>query len=688
MIRSHSGTQITRTTAGAKGHGVERDLRWTGWRARRVAMVAVGAIGLLGALVTVEPAAAATKPPKAPPGTERLCTDTPAPGDAACFALRRTAPSGGAQAFATPAGYGPAQLQSAYNLPSASAGAGHTVAIVDAYDLPTAEADLGAYRTQFGLPPCTTANGCFRKVNQSGQPSPLPRADSGWGGEIALDLDMVSAGCPNCKILLVEASSASMVNLGTAVNAAVALGAIAVSNSYGGSESSSDPTYDASYFNHPGVAITVSSGDSGFGAEYPAASQYVTAVGGTSLSSSTNARGWTESAWSGAGSGCSGFDAKPSWQHDTGCTRRTVADVSAVADPNTGVAVYDTYQSPGWQVFGGTSASSPLVASVFAMATPAAAAYPSSNLYANPGALFDVTSGSNGTCSPAYLCKGGAGYDGPTGLGTPNGVTAFGPTSSPTQDFSLSVTPGAATVLAGDGTTATVSTATTLGSAQTVSLSVSGLPSGATGSVAPSSVTSGGSATLTITTSASTLAGTYNLTITGTGTSGTHTASFSLTVQNPSPTCASGQKLGNPGLESGATVWSQTAGVIGKYTGTRAPHSGAWDAWLDGYGSTHTDSLSQSVTIPTGCTTYALSFWLHIDSAETTTVTQYDKLTVKLGTTTLATYSNLNKATGYSLKTFNVAGFAGQTVTLTFTGSEDFSLQTSFVIDDTALTVS
>jgi hypothetical protein len=128
--------------------------------------------------------------------------------------------------------------------------------------------------------------------------------------------------------------------------------------------------------------------------------------------------------------------------------------------------------------------------------------------------------------------------------------------------------------------------------------------------------------------------------------------------------------------------------VIGQYTGTHAPHAGTWDAWLNGYGTTHTDTVSQSVAIPSGCTTYTLSFWLHVDSAETTTTVQYDKLTVKLGTTTLATYSNLNKATGYSLKSFNVAGFAGQTVTLAFTGTEDVSLQTSFVIDDNALSAS
>jgi serine protease len=151
--------------------------------------------------------------------------------------------------------------------------------------------------------------------------------------------------------------------------------------------------------------------------------------------------------------------------------------------------------------------------------------------------------------------------------------------------------------------------------------------------------------------------------------------------------CSAGQKLGNPGFESGTASWSATSGVIGQNGASEPAHSGTWDAWLDGYGSTHTDTLSQSVAIPSGCTTYTLSFYLHIDTAETTTITQYDKLTVKLGSTALATYSNLNHATGYSQKTFNVSGFAGQTATLLFTGTEDSSLQTSFVIDDTALNV-
>jgi subtilase family serine protease len=364
--------------------------------------------------------------------TTRSCAASTRPDTMACSALKVTGgttslarSSGAVDPAATPSGYGPSDLASAYNLP-ASGGSGATVAIVDAYDDPNAEADLATYRSTFGLPACTTADGCFKKVGQTGGSAPNPNA--GWAEEISLDLDMVSAVCPQCHILLVEAKSASMTNLGTAVNEAVSLGAKYVSNSYGGGESSSDTSYDSSYFNHPGVAITVSAGDSGYGVEYPAASKYVTAVGGTTLNhtSSGNNRAWSESVWSGTGSGCSKDDAKPTWQTDTGCSKRTVADVAAVANPSTGVAVYDTYGGdPGWEVFGGTSVASPIIAAVYALAgTPSSGSYPSSFPYAHTSSLYDVTSGSNGSCG-SYLCKGGSGYDGPTGLGTPDGVSAF-----------------------------------------------------------------------------------------------------------------------------------------------------------------------------------------------------------------------------------------------------------------------
>ncbi|MES5821533.1 S53 family peptidase [Streptomyces sp. RG80] len=414
-----------------------------GRRHRLTTAAAAATALLLAGLGTAAHAEAATTSSKVT-WTATPCSTPKKTGELACHSLRVTA---GTPAFAkahgitpkaadaaTPSGYGPSDLQSAYGLTSAaaSAGAGETIAIVDAYNDPNAEADLATYRSHYGLPACTTANGCFKKVSQTGSTTSLPTADSGWAEEISLDLDMVSAIAPNANILLVEAKSATMANLGTAVNEAVKLGAKYVSNSYGGSESSSDTSYDSSYFNHPGVAITVSAGDAGYGAEYPAASKYVTAVGGTALSTASNSRGWTESVWKtssteGTGSGCSAYDTKPSWQTDTGCTKRTIADVSAVADPATGVSVYDSYGvTAGWYTFGGTSASAPIIASVYALAgTPSSSSYPAQFPYGHTSALNDVTSGNNGSCSTSYFCTAGTGYDGPTGLGTPAGVSAF-----------------------------------------------------------------------------------------------------------------------------------------------------------------------------------------------------------------------------------------------------------------------
>ncbi len=341
---------------------------------------------------------------------------------------------GEAKAAAAPtAGYGPADLQSAYALPS-SGGAGQTVAIVDAFGDPTAEADMDTYRSTYGLPACTTANGCFKKVNQNGVQGSYPTNNQGWALETQLDLEMVSAVCPGCKILLVEATSNVNANLYAAEDTAARLGATEISNSYGGGESSSETTDDA-HFNHPGVAITVSSGDSGFGVEYPAASRYVTAVGGTSLSHASNARGWTETAWSGSGSGCSAYEPKPAWQTDSGCAggrSRTSprSPTRTPASPSTTATATSSARS---------SASASRAGAWSAARAPRRRSSPASTRLAGNGAtvnygsfpyshtssLFDVTSGNNGSCSPAYLCTSGAGYDGPTGLGTPNGTGAF-----------------------------------------------------------------------------------------------------------------------------------------------------------------------------------------------------------------------------------------------------------------------
>jgi subtilase family serine protease len=349
-----------------------------------------------------------------------VCSDR-GPGHARCLSRIRVDASGKPEVTATPTSYGPPDIQSAYAIP-AGGGAGTIVGIVDAYDDPTAESDLAVYRAHYGLPACTTANGCFQKVNQSGVAGSYPGQDaqSEWPVETSLDLDAVSSACPSCKILLVETTSDNLSDLGAGVNTAVTLGAATVSNSYGGSEDSTNAASSVDYYDHPGILVTASTGDDGYGVEYPASSQYVLGVGGTSLlATSTVARGWAETAWTSGGSGCSAYTPKPSWQKDTGCAKKTVADISADADPETGLSVYDTTAGEtGWIVIGGTSEASPLVASIFA-ATGRTAAGPSFP-YANPTWMNDVTSGSNGSCGGTYLCTAGVGYDGPTGMGTPN----------------------------------------------------------------------------------------------------------------------------------------------------------------------------------------------------------------------------------------------------------------------------
>ncbi|HXC82512.1 MAG TPA: putative Ig domain-containing protein [Trebonia sp.] len=362
-------------------------------------------------------------------------------------------------ASAAPAGYAPSDLQSAYNLVSAAASAdtGATVAVIGAYDDPNAASDLAVYRAQYGLPGCTVANGCFRQLNQSGQASPLPPSYGGtpdpWATDESLDLDMVSAICPNCDIVLLEADASGIADTGPAVDSAVALGAkyVIIDPLSGGT----DPA-DGKYLDHPGVAITAPAGNYGYRQPftiYPAASQFVTAVGGTTLTSAPGtARGWSETVWGPANpaaktdatsSGCTeGTQAgKPSWQTDTGCQDRTANDVAAVADPNTGVAFYDSYQGgAGWGVGGGTTVSAAIVGAVYALAgPPAAGTLPVTYPYLHSGDLYPVTSGTDAGdgCSPAYLCTAGPGYNGPAGWGTPDGTGAFTFGRQPTDYIAL-----------------------------------------------------------------------------------------------------------------------------------------------------------------------------------------------------------------------------------------------------------
>ena len=485
---------------------------------------------------------------------------------------------------------GPAQFAGAYSLPT-SAPSSATIAIVDAYDNPNIESDLAAFDSYYGLPACTTANGCFRKVNQVGGTS-YPSKNSGWGLEIALDVETAHEICQSCKILLVEAISPSYANLGAAENEAVALGASVVSNSWGGAESSTESSLDT-YFNHPGVVITASAGDSGYGARYPAASPYVVAVGGTSLSLNADNSYKSETAWSGTGSGCSAYEAKPSSQAGYGCARRTIADVSADADPNSGAAVYDTYGYSGWVQVGGTSLASPLIAAVYALSgNTSNGAAP----YANPTALHDVTSGSNGSCSPSYLCTAGVGYDGPTGLGSPNGLAAFGggPPPPPAPDFSVAVSPSSQTVTQGQSAsyTVTMTPNSAVGSGDSVTVAAASAPADLTLSGCSSPLTTASpTCTLTATTTGAATSS-HTLTITGTGSAGlpTHGASATLGIQAPlAPDYA---------LAVSPSTQTVTQGQGTSYTVTMTPNA----AFGSGSVSVAAASAPADVTL-SGCTT-------------------------------------------------------------------------------------
>jgi subtilase family serine protease len=388
-------------------------------------VAAVGAASLVAAALSAVPTASAA-PAAAKLHPAHVCKAVAAKGEATCHALKMVDSKGVAPASGTPnaGALTPAQIRAAYGLNNTS-GAGRTVAIVDAYGYTNLASDLATYRSYYGLPACPLGS-CLKIIDQNGGSS-LPRMDVGWAQEQALDVDAVSAACPDCKIVVVQAKSASFANLGTAViTASQQPGVVAISNSYGGGDAS-DGTY-GTYYNHPGIAVTASTGDNGYkGGSYPASSSYVTAVGGTSLSMSGTTR-VSEKVWSGAGSGCSSYNvAVAPLSFDTGCANRAMADVSAAADPGTGgMAVYypASRSTSTWGQFGGTSESSPIIASVYALA---GTGYSNSTPYTQGTSsnLHDITSGSNGSCPTTQWCNARVGWDGPTGLGTPNGTGAF-----------------------------------------------------------------------------------------------------------------------------------------------------------------------------------------------------------------------------------------------------------------------
>ena len=397
----------------------------------RTPLLALGTAAVVAVLTWTATLSATAAATPAPLTVANACPSA-APPKVTCFAKVVTGGGPAARTLAAPTGLGPADLVSAYSIPAG--GSGQVVGIVDAFGDPNLEADLAVYRSTFGLPACTVAGGCLRIVNQDGVTSPLPAADAGWALETSLDLGMASAVCPACGILVVQATSNDLNNMGAAVDTAVRLGADVVSNSYGTGVEFAGQTDLESHYIHPGHPIVASAGDIGYSVSFPAASAHVTSVGGTTLTRSGSGA-WSETVWSGTGSGCSAYMAKPSWQTDPNCPMRMLNDVSAVADPGTGVAVYDTYQYTGWQVVGGTSASAPIIAAMYALTGAADRIDDGSVPWLRHGsaAFRDVTSGTNvpgpnsATCGGDYLCTGVTGYDGPTGWGTPTGLTGLTP---------------------------------------------------------------------------------------------------------------------------------------------------------------------------------------------------------------------------------------------------------------------
>jgi subtilase family serine protease len=385
-----------------------------------LAGLAAGAIAVSGLAAGTTGASAMPAQGRVTTHVVRACAPVTKVGQVACDALVLTDADGQMIRGASPlvGSFTPADFQKAYNIEGLKSH-GATVAIVDAYGYSTLEADLKVYRSTYDLPPCTVANGCLTILDERGGHD-YPPDNAGWDLEQALDVDMVSAACPDCKILVVQGKAPNLKSLGHAVDtAAKTKGVVAISNSYGGGNSQNNP-----YYNHPGVAVVASTGDSGYqGGQYPASDTHVIAVGGTSLFKDASKRGFHESAWSGAGSGCARRNPAPNYQRlaDTSCKTDAIADVSAAADPANGGA--SIYYAGRFQSVGGTSEASPLIGGVFGLSGNTAG-YPGKYLYRDPKDLYDVTTGSNGSCGPP-LCTSGKGWDGPTGLGTPNGIGAF-----------------------------------------------------------------------------------------------------------------------------------------------------------------------------------------------------------------------------------------------------------------------
>jgi hypothetical protein len=516
-------------------------------------------------------------------------------------------------------GLDPQDLQSAYDIPT-TLSSPQTIALIDAYGYPTAESDLAKYRQRYGLPACTKANGCFKKVNEQGEEGKYPAKEPEWDVEAALDEDMVSAACPQCHILLVEGSTEEPADLGASVDEAVKLGATEVSNSYGYPQdytpwcgTTGCTKYNSDY-KHAGVLITASAGDSGYddvyeeldATDFPAASPSVVAVGGTALfKDAGDPRGWLEEVWNepaisaGTGSGCTELETKPAWQTDTGCSKRTDNDVSAVAAVVSPVSV----RIDGtWELVGGTSVASPLVAGIEAHESSHERSLGAHAFYEDPGSLFDVTEGfswnpldESGTseCAPnEYLCNAEVGYDGPTGLGTPDGVPVEPPMVTQIEPHEGPTTGSTKVAITGTGFTG--ATEVKFGSVAAKNVTVVS----ATSITAESPVGSAGTVNVTVTTPAGTSAtssaddftyvpaptvtkvephegpttGSTKVTITGTGFTGATAVKFgSVKAKSFSVTTATSITAESPAGSAG-TVNVTVTTVDGKSATSSADH--------------------------------------------------------------------------------------------------------------------
>jgi subtilase family serine protease len=325
-------------------------------------------------------------------------------------------------------GITPAQISVFYGFPASQQGAGQTIAIVDAYDDPNIEADLAVFSTQFNLPACTTANGCFKKVYSAGT---QPQEDNDWAGEISLDVEWAHAVAPLAKIILVESPDADQ-SIFDAVTFAEKLKPSVISLSWGGEEFATETSMD-SIFSSSTVPIVAASGDSGTGVIYPAASPYVVSVGGTQLTMGNYGNYISETVWSGSGGGVSAYEKEPAFQTTYGIPQATgmrgVPDVAYNASPYVPYNIYDSL-SRGWILVGGTSAAAPQWAALIADMKAAkngnfgnfdASIY---SVAKTPSLLHDITTGTNGACG--YYCTARSGYDYVTGLGTPQSSNLIG----------------------------------------------------------------------------------------------------------------------------------------------------------------------------------------------------------------------------------------------------------------------